>query len=196
MFSQANKKFNIMKKLFLAAAAMLMSVSMNAQNEVGQISIAPTVGLNISSITDYDSSKSKAGLAVGAVAEYGIAEKFGVSAGLMFSMQGCGWDRHDEKKKLNYLNIPILANYYVYKGLAVKAGVQPGILLSAKEGDEDIKDETKGFDLSIPVGASYEYKNFVLDARYNIGVTKGNKEGSKSHKNSVFQITLGYKFKL
>ena len=175
---------------------MMLSASMNAQNEVGQISIAPTVGLNISNVTDWNDTKSKAGLAVGAVAEYGVAEKVGVSAGLMFSMQGCGWKGYDDKTKLNYLNIPILANYYVYKGLAVKAGVQPGILLSAKEGDKDIKDDVKGFDLSIPVGASYEYQNFVLDARYNIGVTKANKNGDKSNKNSVFQITLGYKFKL
>lgn len=58
---------------------MMMSVSMNAQNEVGQISIAPTVGLNISSVTDWNDTKSKAGLAVGAVAEYGVAEKVGVS---------------------------------------------------------------------------------------------------------------------
>lgn len=185
-----------MKKLFLAIAAMVLSANVNAQNEVGQVSIAPTVGLNIASVSDFDHTKSKAGLAVGAVAEYGVAEKFGVSAGVMFSMQGCGFKGEDEKVKLNYLNIPILANYYVYKGLAVKAGVQPGILLSAKSGDVDIKDNMKGFDLSIPVGASYEYQNFVLDARYNIGVTKANKEGSKSNKNGVFQITLGYKFKL
>ena len=185
-----------MKKLFLAAAAMLMSVSMNAQNEVGQVSIAPTVGINISNVTDWNDTKAKVGLVAGVVAEYGVAEKFGVSAGVMFSMQGCGFKDEDDKVKLSYLNIPILANYYVYKGLAVKAGVQPGILLSAKEGSHDIKDHMKGFDFAIPVGASYEYQNFVLDARYNIGLTKANKEGNRSNKNSVFQITLGYKFKL
>ena len=54
----------------------------------------------------------------------------------------------------------------------------------------------KSFDFSIPVGISYEYANFQLDARYNFGVTKVfDVEGSKA-KNSVFQITLGYKFAL
>ena len=48
--------------------------------------------------------------------------------------------------------------------------------------------------MSIPVGASYEYKNVVLDARYNIGVTKAFKEGDA--KQSAFVVTLGYKFKL
>ena len=36
--------------------------------------------------------------------------------------------------------------------------------------------------------------NVCLDARYNIGVTKV-MDGTDS-KNSVFQVTLGYKFKL
>ena len=49
-------------------------------------------------------------------------------------------------------------------------------------------------DFSIPVGISYEYNNFVVDGRYNFGVTKII-DGFDS-KNSVFQITLGYKFDL
>ena len=39
----------------------------------------------------------------------------------------------------------------------------------------------------------------VVDARYNIGVTRVNKEqveGDKDWKNGVFRVTVGYKFKL
>ena len=53
----------------------------------------------------------------------------------------------------------------------------------------------KTFDFAIPVGASYEYQNFVLDARYNIGVTKV-ADIDDAGCNSVFQLTLGYKFSL
>jgi hypothetical protein len=56
------------------------------------------------------------------------------------------------------------------------------------------------FDLSIPVGMSYEFNNnLVLDARYHIGLSDVNKDadpGEKSVKNSVFLLTLGYKLKL
>jgi hypothetical protein len=51
------------------------------------------------------------------------------------------------------------------------------------------------FDLSIPVGISYEYKNFVLDARYNWGLTKIMDAGDAFY-NRVFQLTLGYKLNL
>ena len=186
----------IMKKFFMMAVMAVAALTANAQNAEGQVTIMPKAGINIASATNYDDSKSKVGFVGGVEAEYGLPSNFAVSAGLLFSMQGCKWKDEDHATKLNYLNIPILANYYVWQGLAVKAGVQPGFLLSAKYGDDDIKDGLKKFDLSIPVGVSYEYKNCVLDFRYNIGVTKLNKEGDKSHKNSVFAITLGYKFAL
>lgn len=194
-----------MKKMFLAAAMMLTSVATFAQNAVGQITIQPKVGLNIANVTDADDADARIGLAAGAEFEYGVTDMIGVSAGLVYSMQGYKFSEGnvDTTVKLDYLNVPILANVYVAPGLAVKLGVQPGFKLSSKtkiegsgvsiEGESD-DDGVKGFDLAIPVGVSYQYQNIVLDARYNWGVTKVFDDGDS--KNSVFQITLGYKFSL
>ena len=111
-----------------------------------------------------------------------------------------------ETLKLDYINVPILANVYVVPGLAVKLGIQPGFCINKKidveisTGQEASgklsKDEVKGFDLSIPVGISYEFANFQLDARYNFGLTKAINVEKNSPKNSVIQVTLGYKFQL
>ena len=59
----------------------------------------------------------------------------------------------------------------------------------------DVYDKT--FDLSLPIGASYEYQNIVFDARYNFGLTgvSGNKL-MDDQKNSVLQFTVGYRFDL
>lgn len=192
-----------MKKLFIAAAMMMISVATFAQNAVGQLTIQPKVGLNIATVTDGDDIDPRYGLAAGAEFEYGVTDIVGISAGLMYSMQGfkADMDRVSTTTKLDYLNIPILANVYVAKGLAVKLGIQPGFKLSSKlkgeveggsaEGDID---GVKSFDFSIPVGLSYQYQNVVLDARYNWGVTKWGDDLDSKH--SVFQITLGYKFAL
>lgn len=118
----------------------------------------------------------------------------------MYSQQGYKWseDGFSATTKLDYINIPILANVYVVKNLAVKVGIQPGFNVNTSvPGEEIFGDESgdaKTFDFSIPVGLSYEFSNVVLDARYNFGVTKVG-DGSDSC-NSVFQITLGYKFSL
>ena len=52
----------------------------------------------------------------------------------------------------------------------------------------------KSFDLAIPLGLSYEISDFVIDARYNFGLTKLVDEGGG--KNSVIQFTVGYKIPL
>ena len=72
-----------------------------------------------------------------------------------------------------------------------------GSLTQSVDYDEDFKDECKKFDVSIPVGVSYQFKvPIVIDARYNIGLTNVNKESDVNCKNQVFQLTVGYKFKL
>ena len=189
----------------MTMAAALLAVTMNAQNKIGEISIAPTLGLNFAKLTGDGVSnvKSTTQLVIGANLEYGVSKDFGVTGGLFYSMQGAKFKGSNATMNLDYLNIPILANYYVAKGLALKAGLQPGFLLSAKakaksDGESyssDIKDDCNGIDFAIPVGASYEISNFVIDARYNIGLSSVNDDGDAA-KNSVVQITVGYKFKL
>ena len=200
----------------MIAAMMVAAISANAQNEVGQLTLMPKAGINISTITgDGINKKSKVGLVAGIEAEYGISEKFGLQFGLLYSMEGCKSDAvvaagegasafraEGVKWNLDYINIPIMAQYYVVKGLAVKAGIQPAFNVRGKwsvDGNsgkmKDIGYEPKAFNFSIPVGLSYEYQNFVLDARYNIGVTKLVKDADQG-RNSTFAITLGYKFAL
>ena len=197
----------------MIAAMMVAAISANAQNEVGQLTLMPKAGINISTITgDIDGKKSKVGLVAGIEAEYGITEKFGLQFGLLYSMEGykgkgiavtgqgeqIGAYLTDAKYNFDYLNIPILAQYYVVKGLAVKAGIQPAFNVRHKgsvDGNTVNIEGVKSFNFSIPVGLSYEYQNFVLDARYNIGVTKIYKDADQG-RNSTFAITLGYKFAL
>lgn len=197
-----------MKKLFLAVVAMMVSAATFAQNEVGQLTIQPKVGVNIANITDADDADPRIGLAAGAEFEYGLTDNIGLSAGVLYSMQGFKTTEEsvDCTLKLDYLNVPILANFYVAKGFAVKLGVQPGFKLSSKAKvkgsgtsvEVDANDiegiNIKSIDLSIPVGLSYQYQNIVFDARYNWGVTKIVDDADSKH--SVFQITVGYKFSL
>ena len=200
-----------MKKIMMIAAMMLLSVGAFAQNEVGQFTLKPMAGVNLATLTKTDDSKLRVGLAAGVEAEYGVAENFSLSLGALYSMQGVKFTEKgsgatlDVTYKLDYINIPVLANYYLFKGFAIKAGIQPAFKASAKvkaelsSGSASVKDSetldgVKGFALSIPFGLSYEYESFVLDARYNLGVTKAFKAGDS--KNSWFMFTLGYKFAL
>ena len=180
-----------MKKIVLAAVMLLSSVSMFAQQDVGSLTIQPKVGFNISNVTKTHGD-TRIGLAAGAEAEYQLGDIYSIAVGLLYSSQGNKQTvdlpvlgKASVTWAPSYLNIPVVANVYVVKNLAVKLGVQPGFCVGKDKAD------IKTFDLSIPVGLSYEYNNFVLDGRYNFGVT--NLAKGFDAKNSVFQITLGYK---
>lgn len=228
-----------MKKLMMIAALLVATVSANAQFEAGTFSLQPKIGGIISKVSNMPNINEEvggvninvdksfyAGALIGVEAEYQLADMFSLAAGLNFAMQGCQWEdtelkiggeslkMKNNKIQLNYLNLPIVANVYLFKGFAVKTGVQLGFLLSAKqkldqefsggsqtakvEYDEDVKDQCKKFDVSIPIGVSYQVPTIpiYIDARYNLGLTKIVKDIDESVKNQVFQLTVGYKFAL
>jgi hypothetical protein len=86
--------------------------------------LQPKVGLSIANVTDIDGTDPRYGVVAGAEFEYGVSDIFGLSAGALYSMQGA--KDGDATLKLDYINVPILANVYVTKGLAIKLGIQPG----------------------------------------------------------------------
>ena len=194
----------IMKKLILlAVVAMMATLSVNAQNTF----VKPMVGPTFSKFTSFDDAKFKVGVVGGMEVGYYVSEPFALTAGLLVSLQGSNYKDEeyfkDQKTTMTYLNVPLLANYYVAPGFAIKAGIQPGFLLGRKsKGSEKVDGawedyeitDTEGLkklDLSIPIGLSYEFSNIVLDARYNLGLTKIIEDVKA--KNSVFMLTLGYK---
>ena len=199
----------MMKKMMILAVMAIVAMTASAQNtlrENGTFTLQPKVGLGVGFLSGKWSSgidedkKSRYGLLAGVECEYYVNDWFSAALGVNYAQQGWkfkgGGD--SETTKLDYLNIPIVGNFYVAEGLALKTGVQFGCLLSAKEEGDDVKDAYEKLNISIPIGISGEYKNFVLDVRYNISLSKINKHSDSENKyrSDLFQITLGYKFEL
>ena len=200
-----------MKKIIMIAAMMVATVAAKAQFEPGTFSFQPKVGFNLSSITA-DDTKYKPGFAVGLEGQYQMNNWFGLSAAVMYQQQGTKVkDIDDFKWNIDYVNIPLMAKFYVTKGLSLNVGLQPGFLVKSKfkvdDADLDVKDACNKFDLSVPLSIAYELPmGLAFEARYTYGVTNVGKDvfDSKTssydklyqNKNSVFQITVGYKFAL
>lgn len=211
-----------MKKTTLTLIALAIGLTATAQTP--DVKFGAKAGLNISNLTNTNDSSSLTSFHVGAVAEIFINEKFSVQPEILYSAQGSQFDldeytyvgseiahlEMDNQLKINYINIPIMAKYYLWEGLNVQVGPQFGFLTSAKvhvdkikvngnsasvsTNDKSVKDQFKSFDLGINFGAGYELPvGIFFDARYNVGLTKVNKEGETS-KNGVFQVSVGYKF--
>lgn len=197
-----------MKKLFLLAALVMASTCVFAQHEPGSLTLQPRIGISAADFNNTSDTEARVGLVVGPEFEYTLSNRFSLAFGVNYSQQGTELKDADVTFKMDYLTIPIVANVYLFKGFALKAGIQPGVNLSAKLDANGTKtdideDMVNSFDIAIPVGLSYEFRNFVLDARYNFGLTKifdekklNIKSVDLDSKNLGFQLTLGYKFTL
>lgn len=182
-------------------------------------------GLNVSTMLgDVDGTKARTSFHAGAVLEISLNDKFSIQPEVLFSAQGVkekyseyayGYTlKSDSKLKMNYLNIPIMAKYYVIEGLSIEAGPQIGILLSAKaDADQkvyyngtieeaislsevNVKDSFKGIDLGLNFGIGYKLDfGLAFNARYNLGLTNINDDFIDGKiRNGVFQFSAGYFF--
>jgi hypothetical protein len=182
----------------------------------------------------FSQSRGNSGFTIGAEAQYQFNKTFGLSVGAFYAQQGVKWNvkgfkddiktigTNGEEKILgqivfkdnlvlnyNTLDIPVMANFYVWEGLALKAGLEPQITLNQKVNGEYVIDidgtESVGnaseynlclLGLSLPVGVSYEYNNVIFDLRYHLGLTNienNNAYYNTDHRSQMLTLTVGYK---
>jgi len=197
-----------MKKfLIFTVIAFFGFALMNAQD----INFGAKAGVNFASITgdDTDDLDMRTSLHVGVVAEIVISETFSFQPELLYSAQGAkeSIENVDLTFKVDYLNLPLMAKFYVGEGFSLEAGPQIGFLLSSKfEGEEDgnsmsvdMKDYLKGIDFGLNLGLGYKLESGLnFGARYNFGFSDLNDSeeefGTSSIKNSVIQAYVGFFF--
>lgn len=218
------------KKMILA---VLISFSAVATTVAQEMHWGVKAGYNLSSLSGAPESVDvsyRSGFHLGALAEFELSEKFSLHPELLYSMEGgnssFGFQREgfalsgNEKAKLGYLNLPVMAKYFVTNGLSLEAGPQLGYLLSAEvdfeytstimgevftdSGTQDLIDEADRFALGLNFGLGYKLNNnLFVQARYHLGLTSIMEDDPSEDepvvnlneiKNKGFQFSLGYKF--
>lgn len=177
---------------------------------------------------DGELSKPVPGFHAGAFAELKVTEKFSLQPEIFFSLQGGkgeldereGFTYTNEKMRitLGYINVPVLAKYYITNKFSIEGGPQLGINVFARQKFEfddnssgvrilggysrSVKEAVNGFDLGLAVGTGYDLNDrLLLQARYVFGITTVHKEindnagnFSPDIRNGVAQVSLGYRF--
>lgn len=196
-----------MKKYILVLSLFILTISIYAQNEIGSVTIQPKVGFNITDYANDPDTDLKLGLVAGVEFEKKATDRFGLAAGLVYSAQGSKVSSSGITTTIqtDYINIPIIVNIFLSDEFAIKFGIQPGFNINnsyemkgsgvtVSGSMSDIGFDIQPFDFSVPIGLSFERNKFIVDARYNIGLTKI--FNGYNDKNIVFQFTLGYKLDL
>jgi len=215
----------------MVLVAATVAVGANAQVKFGV-----KAGLNLAQISamtmkvgdgvaiEGETSSMKPAFFVGAHANIGFGEFFGLQPEVNFSMQGGQQDGDDnikDKISLNYINVPILFEVKPVTNLSIFVGPQIGLNIGktisiggiasvdyldyVNLAAEELTHQPKTFefntiDVAAVVGLQYAIMGKILiSARYNIGFTPtltSNFSGLtvSGGNNRVIQIGVGYQF--
>lgn len=184
-----------MKKIILTVVLVFTFGFVNAQGKE-DMSFGVKGGLNLATITNADGSNTLIGFHVGFFGEFMLGDNFALQPEVLYSAQGAEFD--DGDLKLDYITIPVMLKYYVADSFSLEIGPQVGFLVSAEEVGVDIKDDVKSTDFGVNFGAGYDVTpNLIIGVRYNLGLSRWQEAlfpGESESENSVFQISLGYRF--
>ncbi|WP_044401908.1 porin family protein [Lacinutrix sp. Hel_I_90] len=184
-----------MKKVLLVITAVFgLSNAMNAQD----VDFGVKTGLNISNFTGGEADRNNLiGFHIGTFAEIKLSDKFSLQPELLYSRQGSEANNF-VKIKVDYLALPLMAKYYLSDKFSLEAGPQMSFLVNDKAvfNDSAIPDaetDASSFDFGLNIGLGYAVSsNLFIQTRYNYGITTVAE--NPDIKNSVFQVSLGYKF--
>jgi hypothetical protein len=199
-----------MKKKILVTAIVAVLAFQSAWAQ--EIAIGVKAGLNFANVNTTSAAaayNSRTGYHAGAYVMFKFS-KIALQPELIFSQQGSSvsFNSQNFDSNFSYINIPIMLKLYLIGGLNLQAGPQFGFLTSAKSEvpdglggkiTQDTKDTLKGSDISIGMGAGWDFPfGLNIGARYNLGVSDNNNSSSSSTvKNQVFQVSAGFRiFKL
>lgn len=194
-------------KPFIIAAILLICIqsSLLAQNE---FSFTPKVGFNLAHISGTGTTDPRYGINVGFSVEKEIFPKLALESGVFYSMQGLRFSSGNLDVNMDYINVPILAKYYVFRGINVFTGPQLGFNVKAEAkgaladgGTDNLKDYFKTFDPALVFGLGYQFDmGLSVSANYNWSFFNQVKKDSyigfeeDNHHHHVLQVNVGWRF--
>lgn len=184
-----------MKNTFYLTLALLLCLgSLHAQD----FQFGAKAGVNFANVTgdDVEDASSRTGFHLGAVAHIGISDRFGIQPELIYSQQGSKDDEFDVTLKIDYLNLPVLADITVAEGFSLQVGPQFGFNINSEAEDDDGNTadlDIETFDLGAAFGAQFKLDSgLFFQARYSLGLSDIAEDADVN--NSNIAVSIGYFF--
>jgi hypothetical protein len=175
--------------------AIMMTGTLSAQH----VNIGVKGGLNVYNVTNGNFSPRN-GVHLGLLGHLHLTENVGFQPEIYYSAQGGKFGNSGNTLNLDYINVPVLLQYFFNNGFRLQAGPQLGVLMSANTvaGDTkvNVKNDYKSIDIGLGLGGGYVHtpSGFGVDARYNLGLTNISENASNDFRNRGFQLGVFYLF--
>jgi outer membrane protein W len=212
----------------LSSASELFAQRRNRQ----VVSIGPKIGANLTSLHgDVSNQTLQPGLSAGAILTYSVVNTFGISVEALYSQKGAKFEnalvpgsatqRMNFNRRLNYVEVPLLARYFLNKDgdfrPNVFVGPNFGFKLNAKDvnrsmvggtaqPDTEISSVINPVDVGITGGIGLNLRlqsamRVLLDVRYTYGISNitdsqiaGFTVANPTVGNNAITITAGLSF--
>jgi len=164
-------------KKFIVVLFIFVTIQLNAQEK---IALGIKLGQNFTSVNNVNVDRNAASYHIGATAQIGIGGLFSIVPEVILSQTKLEtnpalWEIIKETKPetfhLNYLSIPIMAQFKPFKTFLIQAGPQYSILLDQKkDGLENARVAFKSGEFALVGGAKIDLGGFFIYGRYVIGM--------------------------
>jgi len=169
-----------MKKFIFLTVLVILGIAIsNAQTETKTTTFrwGPTAGVNFSGASgDIDDIDGRTGLRAGVAASLEISELFSVQPEVVYSMRG--WKEQNLTIKIDYVEVPVMADFEVYDGLSLQGGPIIGFNISAEVVNGmtvDIQDDVESVSFGAAIGAQYVLPmGLFFNLRYDMGINNIN----------------------
>ena len=161
-----------------------------------------------------DNSEGKFNFELGVVGEFMLADQFAIAPELNYAGSGdvasdsSNGIKQEVKLFTSYIQVPVMAKYYINDNFNLNFGPQIGFLMSAdaefyltyngetNSETKNLKDKFNATEFALNMGAGYKFENgLFFDFRYSIGMNKLLKNDDPGNlKSSALKFGIGYYF--
>lgn len=188
-----------MKKVILSVVALFAFGIANAQ-EAKTVKLGIKAGANYDWLATGDGSvydlRPEVGYHAGLVSEFKMCDKFAFQAEALYSHSSYKFDGNGNnsgaKIEINQIQVPVLAKFYLVKGLSLELGPQATVIVDSKVNGGDLN--FRKYNFAAASGLAYDFNSGAfIQARYTYSFLDL-ENGTNGHNQFGIQASVGYKF--
>lgn len=154
-------------------------------------------GLNLSSVVgDAYGVAPMTSFHLGVFYLFKPVDEVGIMPELVYSMQGTKTNYQPiQSVNYNYINLPVMINFYPTDNVFLQVGPQFGYLASSSVSNKnlrpDFSKDLTSFDFAFAAGLGLDFDPLMISLRINRGLTTTSKFNSGNYLNNVIQLSVG-----
>lgn len=191
-----------MKKVILSVVAVLAFAFTNAQETKETVKLGVKAGANYDWLSTGAASvydlRPEVGYHAGLVAEFKFCDAFSIQPEALYSFSKYSFDGNGNTSgneiEISEIAVPVIAKFYLVKGLSLELGPQASVIVKTKLTGEDAEANFRKYNIAAATGLAYDFNmGAFIQARYTYNFLDLQHAANGNNRFGI-QASVGYKF--